>query len=326
MMKAIFLHQQEKQTVAELTELLVNDLPKNNVLIDVDYSSLNYKDGLAITGAGRVVTQFPMIPGIDCAGTVSQSNDPRYHVGEKVILTGWGVGESHWGGMAEKACFKAEWLVPMPINCNSMKAMKIGTAGLTAMLCVQALQNGGVTPESGKVLVTGACGGVGSVAVTLLSQLGYHVVAATGRSEQNSQWLTSLGASEIIDRSELDKDCRPLEKQLWAGLVDTVGNKVLATALSQMKYDSTAAICGLAGGFSLPTTVMPFILRGVRLQGIDSVYCSFERRKKAWEQVIDLLPETFYEQACETISLKQVPEYASLIIQGQVKGRVIVKI
>lgn len=326
MIKAILLHQQEKQTVAELTELPLNELPDNGVTIDVEYSSLNYKDGLAITGAGRVITQFPMVPGIDCAGTVSQSNDPRYHVGEKVILTGWGVGESHWGGMAEKAVFKAEWLVPMPINCNSIKAMKIGTAGLTAMLSVQALQAGGVTPESGDILVTGASGGVGSVAVTLLTKLGYHVVAATGRVEQNANWLASLGAKEVIDRSELDRDSRPLEKQLWGGLIDTVGNRVLATALSQMKYGAAVAICGLAGGFTLPTTVMPFILRGVRMQGIDSVYCPYEIRKKAWEQLIELLPEQFYQQACETIYLKQVPEYAEKIIKGQIKGRVVIKI
>lgn len=326
MMKAIMLHQQEKHTVAELTNLPLSELPKNGVLINVDYSSLNYKDALAVTGAGRVVTQFPMVPGIDCAGTVVESNDPRYHVGEKVILTGWGVGESHWGGMAEKACFKAEWLVPMPLNCNSMKAMKIGTAGLTAMLSVQALQVGGVTPESGKILVTGASGGVGSIAVTLLKQLGYNVVAVTGRVEQNRDWLLSLGAKDVIDRDEFARESRPLETQLWGGLIDTVGDKILATALSQMKYGSTAAICGLAAGYKLPTTVMPFILRGVCLQGIDSVYCPYEQRKKAWEQVVQLLPESYYAQACETINLKQVPEYAATLLKGQIKGRVIVKI
>lgn len=326
MVKAIVLTQQEKKTIAEITSLDIADLPEGEVLVDVACSSLNYKDGLAVTGAGRVVTRFPMVPGIDCAGTVLESSDARYQPGDKVLLTGWGVGEGHWGGMAEKARFKADWLVPMPADCDEVKAMQIGTAGLTAMLCVDALVEGGVKPEDGPVLVTGASGGVGSVAVTLLAKLGYHVVASSGRVEQNGELLKSLGAAEVLDRSELDREARPLDKQIWAGLVDTVGNKVLATALSQMKYGAVAAACGLAGGFALPTTVMPFILRGVRLQGVDSVYCPFEQRKAAWDRVLALLPESFYQQACETIGLEQVPEYAANIIKGQVTGRVLVKL
>lgn len=326
MVKALLLNQEDKKTIAQLTEIAIDDLPQGEVLVDVACSSINYKDGLAVTGKAPVVTQFPMVPGIDCAGTVVESTDDRYKAGDKVILTGWGVGEGHWGGMAEKARFKADWLVPMPANCDETKAMQIGTAGLTAMLCVQALVDGGVKPESGPVLVTGASGGVGSVAVTLLAKLGYEVVASSGRVEANGELLKALGASNVLDRSELERDARPLEKQLWAGLVDTVGNKVLATALSQMKYDGVAAICGLAGGFALPTTVMPFILRGVRLQGIDSVYCPFAKRQAAWERILELLPDSFFAQACESITLEQVEEYANKIVRGQVTGRVLVQL
>ncbi|MGI2261103.1 MDR family oxidoreductase [Shewanella sp. GXUN23E] len=326
MVKALLLNQEDKKTIARLTEIAIDDLPEGEVLVDVACSSINYKDGLAVTGKAPVVTQFPMVPGIDCAGTVVESTDDRYQAGDKVILTGWGVGEGHWGGMAQKARFKADWLVPMPAGCDETKAMQIGTAGLTAMLCVQALLDGGVQPESGPVLVTGASGGVGSVAVTLLAQLGYEVVACSSRVEANGELLEALGAARVIDRRELDRDARPLEKQLWAGLVDTVGNKVLATALSQMKYDSVAAICGLAGGFALPTTVMPFILRGVRLQGIDSVYCSFAKRQAAWERIVNILPDSFFAQACEAITLEQVEEYANRIIRGQITGRVLVQL
>ncbi|CAM4200599.1 MDR family oxidoreductase [Shewanella aquimarina] len=326
MFKALVLTQLDKQTQADVKLLPESELPEGDVLVEVSYSSLNYKDGLAITGLGKIIREFPMVPGIDFAGVVSESADPRFQPGDEVILTGWGVGENHWGGMAEKARVKADWLVPMPKGCDAAKAMMIGTAGLTAMLCVQALRQAGVTPEDGDVLVTGASGGVGSVAVTLLAQLGYRVVASSGRVEVNGDWLTALGASEVIDRSELEQDSRPLEKQRWAGVVDTVGNKVLATALAQMKYGGSAAICGLAGGFALPTTVMPFILRGVNLLGIDSVACPIEKRVKAWEQVLELLPEQYYQQACQTIGLEQLGEYAGNIVKGKVTGRVLVKV
>ncbi|MDO6677651.1 MDR family oxidoreductase [Shewanella sp. 4_MG-2023] len=324
MFNALVLTQNDKQTQAEVRQLSVADLPEGEVLVDVSYSSLNYKDGLAVTGLGKIIRQFPMVPGIDFAGVVSESAAPRYKAGDHVILTGWGVGENHWGGMAQKARVKADWLVPMPQNADAAKAMMIGTAGLTAMLCVQALQQAGVTPEQGEVLVTGASGGVGSVAVTLLSALGYRVVASSGRVESNGELLKQLGASEVIDRSEFEQAGRPLDKQRWAGVVDTVGNQVLATALTQINYGGSAAICGLAGGFALPTTVMPFILRGVNLLGVDSVACPFEKRVKAWEQVIALLPESFYQQACQTVALEQVPEFAQQIVKGRVTGRVLV--
>ncbi|QQX79947.1 oxidoreductase [Shewanella sp. KX20019] len=326
MFNALVLTQEEKLTQANVCQISEADLPEGEVLVDVACSSLNYKDGLAVTGVGRIIRNFPMVPGIDFAGTVLESSDERYKAGDKVILTGWGVGENHWGGLAEKARVKADWLVPMPANCDAAKAMQIGTAGLTAMLCVQALQQAGIKPNDGDVLVTGASGGVGSVAVTLLAQLGYRVVASSGRVEQNGTLLTKLGASEVIERSELEIDSRPLEKQRWAGVVDTVGNKVLATALAQMQYGGAAAICGLAGGFALPTTVMPFILRGVNLLGVDSVSCPFEKRQTAWEDVLKLLPASYYQDACETIALAQVPEFAQRIIKGQVTGRVLVKL
>lgn len=326
MFNALVLTQHDKQTQAEVRQLSLADLPEGDVLVDVSYSSLNYKDGLAVTGLGKIIRQFPMVPGIDFAGVVSESADPRYKVGDEVILTGWGVGENHWGGMAQKARVKADWLVPMPKGCDAAKAMMIGTAGLTAMLCVQALQQAGVAPDAGDILVTGASGGVGSVAVTLLAKLGYRVVASSGRVEANGELLKQLGASDVIDRSELEQEGRPLDKQRWAGVVDTVGNKVLANALSQINYGGSAAICGLAGGFALPTTVMPFILRGVNLLGIDSVSCPYEKRMSAWEQVISLLPDSFYEQACQTVSLEAVPECAANIVKGKVTGRILVKV
>ena len=326
MFDALVLTQEEKATKAIIKQLEVGDLPQGEVLVEVSCSSLNYKDGLAITGAGRIIRDFPMVPGIDFAGVVVSSKDERYKEGDSVILTGWGVGENHWGGMAKMARVKADWLVPMPEGCNAEKAMMVGTAGLTAMLCVQALQNANIKPESGEILVTGASGGVGSVAIKLLSELGYQVVACSGRVEENGPLLKELGAKKVIDRAEFEQDAKPLEKQRWAGVVDTVGNKILAKALAQIDYAGAAAICGLAGGFALPTTVMPFILRGVNLLGIDSVHCPLDKRQAAWEQVIATLPDSFYQQACQKISLKDVPSYADKIIKGQVTGRVLVSL
>lgn len=326
MFKALVLNQEEKKTIAGIQQVEESQLPEGDVLIDVDYSSLNYKDGLAITGKGRIVRQFPMVPGIDLTGTVAESSDDRYQAGDKVVLTGWGVGEGHWGGMAEKARLKADWLVPLPAGLSGKQAMMVGTAGLTAMLCVQALVDAGVKPESGEVLVTGASGGVGSVAVTLLSQLGYQVAAVTGRAEANGELLKQLGASRIIERSEFEEPARPLEKQVWAGAVDTVGSKVLAKVLAQMDYDGAVAACGLAGGFDLPTTVMPFILRNVKLLGIDSVMCPFEKRQQAWQRLVELLPAGFFEQACREVELDAVPESAEAITNGQITGRVVIKL
>ncbi|WP_273858069.1 acrylyl-CoA reductase (NADPH) [Photobacterium sp. GSS17] len=326
MFKALVLNQHDKQTLATIEQLDDSQLPEGNVLIDVDYSSLNYKDGLAITGKGKIVRQFPMVPGIDLTGTVCESSNERYQPGDKVVLTGWGVGEGHWGGMAQKARLNADWLVPLPAALDGKQSMMIGTAGLTAMLCVQALVDAGVKPQAGEVLVTGASGGVGSVAVTLLAQLGYQVAAVTGRAAENGDWLKSLGASRIIERHELEEPARPLEKQLWVGAVDTVGSKVLAKVLAQVDYDGAVAACGLAGGFDLPTTVMPFILRNVKLLGIDSVMCPYEKRMAAWQRLSELLPASFYAQACREVNLEEVPECAEAITRGQITGRVVIKL
>ncbi|ENM5906785.1 oxidoreductase [Vibrio mimicus] len=326
MFQALILNQQDKRTLASVEQIDETQLPDGEVLIAVDYSSLNYKDGLAITGKGKIIRQFPMVPGIDLAGKVISSEDARYQPGDEVVLTGWGVGENHWGGMAQKARLKADWLVPMPQGFTSKQAMMIGTAGFTAMLCVQALLDGGIKPEDGEILVTGASGGVGSVAVTLLAALGYQVVSVTGRVEQNGPLLEKLGASRIIDRSEFEEPARPLEKQLWAGAIDTVGSKVLAKLLAQMDYNGVVAACGLAGGFDLPTTVMPFILRNVRLQGVDSVNCPLEKRIAAWEKLVELLPASYFEQACTEITLEQAVQYAEDITNGQVTGRVVIKL
>ncbi|USD65271.1 MDR family oxidoreductase [Vibrio sp. SCSIO 43136] len=326
MFNALILNQEEKRTIASIEQIDIDQLPQGDVLVDVDYSSLNYKDGLAITGKGKIIRNFPMVPGIDMAGTVASSEDPRYKAGDKVVLTGWGVGENHWGGMAQKARLKADWLVPMPKGLDSKKAMMVGTAGFTAMLCVQALLDGNVKPEDGEIVVTGASGGVGSVSVALLAQLGYKVAAVTGRIEENGPLLEKLGATRIIERGEFEEPARPLEKQIWAGAVDTVGSKVLAKLLAQMDYNSTVAACGLAGGFDLPTTVMPFILRNVRLQGVDSVSCPVEKRIAAWEKLVELLPESFYQQATSEVSLEEAPKVAEDITNGQITGRVVIKL
>ena len=325
MFKALLLEQEGKATVSSVQELDDSRLPEGEVTVAVDYSSLNYKDGLAITGKGKIVRNFPMVPGIDFAGTVINSASPDFSEGDKVLLTGWGVGENHWGGMAQKARVKASQLVKMPEGLDSRRAMMIGTAGLTAMLCVMALEQSGVTPEKGEILVTGASGGVGTVSVALLSKLGYDVVAVSGRPE-NSAMLVNLGAKLILPRSRFEEPARPLDKQMWAGVVDTVGSKLLAKVLSEMNYGGTVAACGLAGGFDLPTTVMPFILRGVNLQGVDSVMCPIERRTQAWEKLVELLPESFYDLACQEVALEGIAEYAEAITEGQVTGRVIVRI
>ena len=325
MFKALVLEQKDKQTLSSIQQLDDNTLPGGDVLVAVEYSSLNYKDGLAITGKGKIIRQFPMVPGIDFAGTVIESSDAGFQAGDKVVLTGWGVGENHWGGMAEKARVKASQLVKLPEGLTERHAMMIGTAGLTAMLCVMDLEAAGITPDKGDILVTGASGGVGSVAVALLAKLGYQVVAVSGRPE-NTPMLESLGASRVVHRSGFTDNVRPLDKQFWAGAVDTVGSTVLARVLSQMSYNGAVAACGLAAGFDLPTTVMPFILRGVKLLGIDSVMCPLERRTTAWNRLVELLPDTFYSAACSEITLEQVPEYADAIIHGQVVGRTLIRL
>ncbi|HBC3298803.1 TPA: oxidoreductase [Escherichia coli] len=323
-MQALLLEQQDGKTLASVQTLDESRLPEGDVTVDVHWSSLNYKDALAITGKGKIIRNFPMIPGIDFAGTVRTSEDPRFHAGQEVLLTGWGVGENHWGGLAEQARVKGDWLVAMPQGLDARKAMIIGTAGFTAMLCVMALEDAGVRPQDGEIVVTGASGGVGSTAVALLHKLGYQIVAVSGR-ESTHEYLKSLGASRILSRDEF-AESRPLEKQLWAGAIDTVGDKVLAKVLAQMNYGGCVAACGLAGGFTLPTTVMPFILRNVRLQGVDSVMTPPARRAQAWQRLVADLPESFYTQAAKEISLAEAPKFAEAIINNQIQGRTLVKV
>lgn len=325
MIKALVLEQQDGQTLASVKDITSEQLPEGNVTVDINWSSINYKDALAITGKGKIIRNFPMVPGIDFAGTVHSSDDPRFSPGQNVILTGWGVGETHWGGLAERARVNGDWLVSMPEGLNQRKAMIIGTAGLTAMLCVMALEEGGVLPESGEVLVTGASGGVGSTAVALLHKLGYQVSAVSGR-QHNAEYLLSLGAKYVLERESFSEAAKPLEKQRWAGAVDVAGGELLAKVIAQMNYNGTVAACGLAGGYQLPTTVMPFILRNVRLQGVDSVMISTERRIEAWKRLADLLPENFYQLATSEITLKDVPATAENLLSGKVTGRVLVNI
>ena len=323
-MQALILEQQDGKTLAAIKPLDESALPQGDVTVDIDWSSLNYKDALAITGKGKIIRNFPMVPGIDFAGAVRKSEDPRFHTGQSVLLTGWGVGENHWGGLADMARVKGDWLVPMPTGLDGRKAMIVGTAGFTAMLCVMALEEAGVRPESGEVVVTGASGGVGSTAVALLHKLGYQVAAVSGR-ESTHDYLKRLGASRIVSRDEF-AESRPLEKQLWAGAVDTVGDKVLAKVLAQMNYGGCVAACGLAGGFALPTTVMPFILRNVRLQGVDSVMTPAARRVQAWERLAQDLPADFYEQSATEIALADAPKFAEAIMNNAAQGRTLVKI
>lgn len=323
-MQALLLEQQDGKTLASVQRIDDSQLPQGDVTVDIQWSSLNYKDALAITGKGKIIRNFPMVPGIDFAGTVRASDDARFQPGQQVLLTGWGVGENHWGGLSERARVKGDWLVPMPTGLDGRKAMIIGTAGFTAMLCVMALEDAGVRPGEGEIVVTGASGGVGSTAVALLHKLGYQVAAVSGR-ESTHAYLRQLGANRILSREEF-AETRPLEKQVWAGAVDTVGDKVLAKVLAQMNYGGCVAACGLAGGFALPTTVMPFILRNVRLQGVDSVMTPADRRAAAWERLVKDLPESFYAQSATEITLDKAPQFADAIINNQAQGRTLVKI
>lgn len=324
-MQALVLEQSDGLTHAQIREIDAEQLPTGDVTVDINWSGINYKDALAITGKGKIIRNFPMVPGIDFAGTVRHSDSDRFRVGQPVILTGWGVGENHWGGLAQQARVKNDWLVPLPASLDARKAMILGTAGFTAMLCVMALEDGGITPESGDIIVTGASGGVGSTAVALLAELGYQVTAVSGRAD-NTDYLKKLGAKQVLDRSEFSGSPRPLEKQRWAGAVDTVGDNVLATLLAQMDYNATVAACGLAGGVALPTTVMPFILRNVRLQGVDSVMAPLARRQQAWERLATILPESFYQQVTQEIGLEDVPAVAAALLENKVTGRTLVKI
>ncbi len=313
----------EAQTLAVET-ITDADLPAADVTVDVEYSSFNYKDGLALTGRNRILRKYPIVPGIDYAGTVAASSSDRFKPGDKVVLTGWGVGENWSGGFAERARAKAEWLVKLPDSLTTQHAMAIGTAGLTAMLCVMGLQKHGIK-AGGDVLVTGAAGGVGSVAVRLLSRLGYKVTALTGRSAE-APFLQALGAAAIMDRAEYAAAGKPLAGERWAGAVDTVGGTVLANVLAATAYDGAVAACGLAGGTDLPATVFPFILRGVALLGIDSVMCPLPRREGAWRRLAaELQPEDF-ARITTTVGLDDLPALAGKILAGQVRGRTVVRL
>jgi len=325
MTRAILIDKTDEGQTAALTEVTLPPLEDGQVAVDVAYSTLNYKDGLALTGAAPVVRSFPMVPGIDLSGIVRESRDASLKPGDRVVLNGWGVGERHWGGLAERAHLKAEWLVPLPDAISFRQAMAIGTAGYTAMLCVMALEAHGLTPDSGEVLVTGASGGVGSVAVALLAARGYRVVAVTGRMEE-AGYLQALGASSVIERAELTGKPRALGKERWAAAIDVVGGTVLANVLSMIVYRGVVAACGLAGGMDLPTSVAPFILRGVTLAGVDSVMCPRADRILAWERLSRELDMTKLEAMVTEVPLADVPGIAPQFLQGQVRGRIVVPV
>jgi acrylyl-CoA reductase (NADPH) len=323
--KAIRIDKAEKGTTAALVQFDEADLMEGDVTVRVEWSTLNYKDGLAVTGKAPVVRRFPMIAGIDFAGTVEQSSHPRWKAGDRVICNGWGLGETHLGSYAEKARVKGDWLVRLPENISARDAMAIGTAGYTAMLSVLALEQHGLKPAHGPVVVTGAAGGVGSVATAILSKLGYHVIASTGRTSE-SGYLKSLGAAEVIDRNGLSGPVKPLAKERWAGGVDSVGSTTLANVLSMTKYRGAVAACGLAAGMDLPTSVAPFILRGVSLLGIDSVMCPLELREVAWKRLAVDLESGKLTEITHEIGLDDVIDAGTRILSGQVRGRIVVKI
>ena len=324
-MQAILINKDDSGYSAQMSQIEEQRLPEGDVLIQVDYSTLNYKDSLAITGASPVVRNFPMVPGIDFAGTVEHSDHADFKAGDQVVLNGFGVGEGHWGGLAQKARVKGDWLVPLPSAFTPKQAMTIGTAGYTAMLCVMALEQQGVNPDQGEILVTGAVGGVGSVAVSLLAKLGYTVVASSGRPEEKD-YLLSLGATQVMDRNELSEKGRPLAKERWAGAIDVAGSHTLANICASMKYGGTVAACGLAQGYDLPATVMPFILRGITLAGIDSVYRPKADRIAAWNRLAEDLDLTHLDAIMTEITLGQALETAQEQMQGLTRGRFVVNV
>ncbi|HWP25722.1 MAG TPA: MDR family oxidoreductase [Xanthobacteraceae bacterium] len=323
--KAILIEKAEPGQKVGLVNFDEKDLMDGDVTVRVEWSSLNYKDGLAITGRAPVVRRFPMIAGIDLAGTVEDSAHPKWKPGDKVILNGFGLGETHLGAYAEKARVKGEWLVPLPQGFTTREAMAVGTAGFTAMLAVMALEKFGISPAQGPLVVTGAAGGVGSMAVALLAKLGYRVIASTGRL-QEAGYLQSLGAAEVIDRKELTGPVRPLGKERWAGGIDSVGSTTLANVLSMTRYGGAVAACGLAGGMDLPASVAPFILRGVSLLGIDSVQCPLTLREQAWRRLESDLDRAMMTKMTTEIGLSEVIPMAPRILEGQVRGRIVVKI
>jgi acrylyl-CoA reductase (NADPH) len=325
MFKGILIEKDDTGYRASVKSIDEADLPEGDVTVKVSHSTLNYKDGLAITGRGPVVRKFPLVPGIDLVGTVEESSNPGFKVGDKVVLNGWGVGESHWGGLAQKARLKGDWLVPLPEAFTPQQAMAIGTAGYTAMLCVMALERHGVTPDKGEILVTGAAGGVGSVAVAILSKLGYTVVGVTGRPEERD-YIMGLGASDVLERSAFSTPGKPLGRERWAGAVDVVGSHTLANVCATTRYGGVVTACGLAGGMDLPASVAPFILRGVTLAGVDSVMAPRALRLQAWQRLSVDLDLTKLGQIAEEIGLSEVIGMATKLLDGQVRGRVIVDV
>ncbi len=316
----------EGKTNASVQRINVDRLPAGDVTVAVEYSTVNYKDGLCIGPGGGLVRNYPHVPGIDFAGTVEASDDARYAPGDKVVLTGWRVGEAHWGGYSQKARVKADWLVPLPEGLDARQAMAVGTAGFTAMLAVMALEDHGLRPEQGEVLVTGAAGGVGSVATAILANLGYEVAGVTGRPE-TADYLTGLGATKIVAREEINETTkRPLEAETWAGCVDAVGGSMLARVLGQMRYGGSVAAVGLAGGAALPATVIPFLLRGVNLLGIDSVMQPYDNRVRAWNRIAHDLPMDKLEAMVVPATLGDLPKLGRDILKGQVRGRIVVDV
>ncbi|MFK7867770.1 MAG: acryloyl-CoA reductase [Roseobacter sp.] len=328
MFNALVVNKDEEsgKTSAAVGEVSLDDLPAGDVVVAVEYSTVNYKDGLCIGPGGGLVRKYPHVPGIDFAGTVETSEDDRYTPGDKVVLTGWRVGEAHWGGYAQKARVKADWLVPLPDGLDTRSAMAVGTAGFTSMLAVMALEDHGLAVGQGPVLVTGAAGGVGSVAVAILAALGHEVAGVTGRPE-TAEYLTSLGASQIVARDDINETVkRPLEAETWAGCVDAVGGAMLARVLGQMKYGASVSAVGLAGGAGLPATVIPFLLRGVNLLGIDSVMQPYDHRVRAWQRIAQDLPMDKLEAMVQPAVLSDLPQLGADILKGQVKGRVVVDV
>lgn len=326
MFRCILVEKSASLYSAKVKEIDDSLLPDGDVLVDIQYSSLNYKDALAITGKAPVVRRFPMIPGIDLVGTIIHSSHPEFSIGMPVVLNGWGVGEVHWGGFAQKARLKGDWLIPLPSMFNPKQAMAIGTAGYTAMLCIMALEHNGVTTEKGDILVTGASGGVGRFAVAMLSKLGYNVIALTGRVEEEIGFLTSLGAKQIIASSELSSPQKPLGKERWAGVIDVVGSYVLANACAGTKYGGVVVACGMTGGMDFPVTVAPFILRGIALIGIDSVMCSKDIRIEAWHRLERDLNLSILADIVREVDLSETLIAANDLLAGHIRGRVLVDV
>ena len=325
MFKALMLTQENKATRAELVDLDAAQLPPGEVEVQVEYSALNYKDALAITGRGAIVRSWPMVPGIDLAGTVLHSDVAEWKPGDRVVVTGWGMGETHWGGLAQRARLSAQWLLALPAGFTTRQSMVLATAGFTAALCVAALRKHGVQPDGGEVLVTGAAGGVGSVAVALLAGLGYQVVASTGRPAE-AEYLQGLGAARIVDRAEFSAPGKPLQSERWAGVVDTVGSHTLANACAATKWNGAVAACGLAQGADFPSTVMPFILRGVTLYGINSVFVDNATRRQAWALLAAHLDTAKLDAMTVEIGLTQAIDFAPQVLAGQVRGRTVVDV